>query len=52
MSHIEELYVYGNRVNTLPHEIAHLKKLKKLALNENLLADLPGELLIYYIYSH
>ena len=42
MSHIEELYVYGNRVNTLPHEIAHLKKLKKLALNENLLTDLPG----------
>ena len=34
--------MYGNRVNTLPHEIAHLKKLKKLALNENLLSDLPG----------
>ena len=42
VSHIEELYVYGNRVNTLPHEITHLKKLKKLALNENLLTDLPG----------
>ena len=42
VSHIEELYVYGNRVNSLPHEIAHLKKLKKLALNENLLSDLPG----------
>ena len=40
---MEEFYVYGNRVNSIPHEIAHLKKLKKLALNENLLADLPGK---------
>jgi Leucine-rich repeat (LRR) protein len=42
VSQVEELYVYGNRINSLPHEIAHLKKLKKLALNENLLTDLPG----------
>ena len=39
---VEEFYVYGNRVNSIPHEIAHLKKLTKLALNENLLTDLPG----------
>lgn len=39
---VEELYVYGNRVSYLPHELSNLKKLRTLALNENLLSGLPG----------
>ena len=41
---VEELYAYGNRISQLPHEVCNLKKLRKLALNENLLATLPGEI--------
>eukprot|EP00731_Ephydatia_muelleri_P024962 Em0017g45a len=41
---IEELYLYGNRISTLPQEISHLKKLKTLAVNENNFASLPDEL--------
>ncbi len=39
---LEELYAYGNRVGSLPHEVCNLKKLRKLAVNENLLQTLPG----------
>ena len=39
---IEEFYVYGNRVSQLPNEVCNLKKLRTLALNENLLTSLPG----------
>ena len=46
VSFIEELYLYGNRVSTLPPEVGNLKKLRKLALNENMLTDLPSELLV------
>ena len=34
--------MYGNRISTLPHEVCNLKKLRKLAVNENLLGTLPG----------
>lgn len=44
---VEELYAYGNRISQLPHEVCNLKKLRKLALNENLLATLPGETVQY-----
>ena len=40
---IEEFYVYGNRVSQLPNEVCNLKKLRTLALNENLLSSLPGQ---------
>ena len=34
--------MYGNRIAQLPTEVCNLKKLRTLALNENLLASLPG----------
>lgn len=39
---LEELYAYGNRISYLPHELSNLKKLRTLAINENLLSGLPG----------
>ena len=39
---LEELYAYGNRISYLPHELSSLKKLRTLAINENLLSGLPG----------
>ena len=51
VSFIEELYLYGNRVNILPPEVGHLKKLRKLALNENLLAELPGSFIVIQVIN-
>ena len=41
---MRELYLYGNRLCSLPPEIGHLCNLEQLALNENSLTTLPTEL--------
>ena len=37
--------MYGNKIATLPPEVGMLKHLEKLALNENNLTDLPGNII-------
>lgn len=34
-SHLVELYIYGNKIASLPPEIGNLTQLQTLALNEN-----------------
>lgn len=44
LTHLQELYLYTNRLQTLPNEIGLLSNLKLLALYENSLTSLPESL--------
>ena len=44
LSQLRELFLYGNKLSSLPQEIGYLVNLEKLALNENLLTSLPNDL--------
>ena len=41
-NHVEQLYMYGNRLQTLGPEIGKLGNLKTLGLSENQITHLPG----------
>lgn len=45
-SHVEQLYMYGNRLQTLGPEIGKLGNLKTLGLSENQITHLPGRLFV------
>lgn len=44
LTHLSELYLYGNKIATLPNEIGNLTSLQTLALSENSLTSLPDSL--------
>lgn len=41
LTHLKELYLYGNKIVQLPIEIGCLVNLETFALNENSLTNLP-----------
>ena len=44
LTHLTELYLYGNKIQKLPSDIGNLVNLETLALSENGVSNLPGML--------